>query len=83
MNGKLPGIEGFMVDISQRKHMEQALIQANEELESRVSKRTVELEEKTARLERINKLFVDRELYMKPLKEEIIELKSELAENNN
>ena len=43
-------------------------------LEERVKERTTELEEKTAKLERLNKLFVGRELRMKELKERIKEL---------
>jgi nitrate/nitrite-specific signal transduction histidine kinase len=48
----------------------------NEELEGRVLERTAELSAKTAELERINKVFVDRELRMRELKARIAELES-------
>jgi tRNA(Phe) wybutosine-synthesizing methylase Tyw3 len=46
----------------------------NAELEQRVKERTAELEAKIAEVERLNRLFVDRELRMKELKEQIKEL---------
>jgi PAS domain S-box-containing protein len=81
--GKLVGIEGSVIDISGRKLMEMELRQAHDILDHRVRQRTHELEEKTARLERVNKLFVDRELRMKKLKAKIKDLKSGLAERQN
>ena len=81
--GNLVGIEGFMMDVTGRKQMELELRQAYDKLDHRVSERTRELEEKTARLERINKLFVDRELRMKELKAEIKIYKAELAQREN
>jgi PAS domain S-box-containing protein len=48
-------------------------------LEEKVKERTAELEEKTAKLERLNRLFVGRELRMKELKERIKELEKEVA----
>ena len=45
-----------------------------EHLEELVEERTAALEEKTAKIERLNKLFVGRELRMKELKEGIKEL---------
>lgn len=47
-------------------------------LEAKVEERTKNLKEKTEKLERMNKLFVDRELRMKKLKEEIKELKRKM-----
>jgi PAS domain S-box-containing protein len=58
-------------DISDRKSMEQTLRNMNEELEQRVKDRTQELEQKNRELERMNKLFVGRELKMVELKEKI------------
>ena len=43
-------------------------------MEELVEKRTNELEEKSARLERMNKLFVGRELRIKELRDRIKEL---------
>ncbi len=48
-------------------------------LENRVKERTAELEEKIAEVERLNRLFVGRELRMKELKERIRELEKELG----
>jgi len=50
------------------------------ELEAKVEERTKNLKEKTEKLERMNKLFVDRELRMKELKEEIKSLKRKMQE---
>jgi nitrate/nitrite-specific signal transduction histidine kinase len=46
----------------------------NENLERRVLERTAELSAKTIELERVNKVFVDRELRMRELKARIAEL---------
>ncbi|MCB2180679.1 MAG: PAS domain S-box protein [Desulfobulbaceae bacterium] len=61
-------------DITARKSGEETLRQLNEELEARVRKRTVELEAKNEELERMNQLFVGRELRMMELKERIKKL---------
>jgi PAS domain S-box-containing protein len=58
----------------QREHVEEALQQLNDELEQRVQGRTTELSEKNAELERLNKLFVGRELRMAELKKKISQL---------
>jgi len=78
-DGKLSLIEGFMVDISERKTMETELRKSKTQLERRVKERTSELEEKTAKLERMNRLFIDRELRMKELKNENRRLIHELS----
>jgi predicted nucleic acid-binding Zn-ribbon protein len=48
----------------------------NAELDQSVIERTAKLTAKTAELERINKVFVDRELRMRELKARIAELES-------
>lgn len=53
---------------------EETLRQLNVDLDRRVQERTTELEKKYAELERINRLFVGRELRMIELKERIREL---------
>jgi PAS domain S-box-containing protein len=72
--GKVVSVLSVGHDITDRKRAEQALNRLNEELEQRVKQRTTELEEKNRELDRINKLFVGRELRMIELKERIREL---------
>jgi len=74
----LPGEEGqmaaFMLDITDRKKAEREILRLNEELEKRVAQRTAELQIKNEELERLNRVFVDRELRMRELKQQIAEL---------
>jgi len=63
-----------MWDLIKRKQAENALTALNEELEKRVQERTAELESKNEELERVNQLFVGRELKMVKLKNRIREL---------
>ena len=77
-NKKLKGIYGAVQDITERKTAEQKIKQLNDELEHKVEERTVELELKISQIERINRLFVGRELRMKELKEKIKELEKSL-----
>lgn len=67
-------IEGVVTDITERKKAEDEIRTLNLELEERVRQRTIELEEKIAEIEKMNKLFVGRELRMIELKERIKEL---------
>ncbi|MBU4261953.1 MAG: PAS domain S-box protein [Proteobacteria bacterium] len=61
----------------ERKQAEEKLKQLNEELEERVKERTAELEVKNVELERMNQLFVGRELRMVELKQRIRELEGD------
>jgi PAS domain S-box-containing protein len=75
-------IEGIMSSVQllvERKKAEVALRTLNEELEQRVQKRTTELSTKNSELERLNKLFIGRELRMMELKERIQELEDTLG----
>lgn len=61
-------------EVAERQMAQEELAQLNKSLEQRVQERTAELEEKYAELERLNKLFVGRELRMVELKERISKL---------
>jgi PAS domain S-box-containing protein len=64
----------IILDITGRKQAEEEIRLLNVELEQRIKERTAELEQKIIEIERINKLFVGRELRMAELKERIREL---------
>jgi nitrate/nitrite-specific signal transduction histidine kinase len=66
-----------MASEKKRRQMEDEIKSINEELELRVANRTAELSAKTAELERINKVFVNRELRMRELKARIVELEKQ------
>ncbi len=63
-------------DAKQRKKAQEKLLENNEELEQRVCDRTKELEANNRELERINKIFIGRELRMTELKKKIKEMES-------
>jgi PAS domain S-box-containing protein len=58
-------------DITERKIAEEKIRTLNAELEQRVRERTADLEAKNAELQKMNRLFVDRELRMVELKERL------------
>lgn len=64
----------LLLEISQRKLVEEELNRYRDQLEEKVKDRTAELEEKNAELEKFNKLFVDREFRIKELRNRIREL---------
>ncbi|MFH2115860.1 MAG: GAF domain-containing protein, partial [Spirochaetota bacterium] len=68
-------MEGMWL-IIERKKAQEKLLKNNEELEQRVHDRTMELEAKNEELERINRIFVGRELRMTELKEKMKEMES-------
>jgi PAS domain S-box-containing protein len=72
--GNVTGALSSARDITESKEAEEEIKRLNEELEERVALRTSELVAKTFELERVNKVFVDRELRMRELKARIAEL---------
>lgn len=64
-------ITGTVLDITERKVAEEEIKKLNSELEEKVVLRTKELEKKYAELEKMNKIFVGRELRMVELKKKI------------
>ncbi|OQX20756.1 MAG: hypothetical protein BWK76_00130 [Desulfobulbaceae bacterium A2] len=73
-HGEITEVIVTFVDITERKKAEKKIIELNEVLEDRVKERTAELEKKTDELEKVNSLFVGRELRMIELKARIREL---------
>lgn len=73
-----PHILNITRDITDRKKAEEELKKYREDLEEVVKQRTQELEKKNETLERMNKLFVGRELRIKELKVEVDALYEEL-----
>lgn len=67
-------LQGVFRDVSERKKAEEELRQLNDQLEQRVAERTTELERKNRELERLNRLFVGRELRMRELKVQIAQM---------
>lgn len=76
--GVVDRIHGSFQDITEIKKVEKELNKHRENLEQLVTERTNDLNEKNSELERINKLFVNRELKMVELKEKI-----KVLENKN
>ena len=79
-NGEIISVMTVSRDITERKRAEADLRTLNEELELRVKERTAELEHKNKELEKLNKIFIGRELRMAELKERIAELETGSSE---
>ena len=65
---------GMIQDISQQKQTEEELVRYQLHLETLVKEQTRELEDKVKDLERMNKIFVDREFRVKELRDKVKEL---------
>lgn len=72
--GELYRVVGISEDITEQKRAEEELEKHRSRLENLVKRRTTELENKNAQLERMNKLFVGREIRIKELRDRVKEL---------
>jgi PAS domain S-box-containing protein len=82
-NNAIFAVGGISTDITERKKTEKEIRQLNEHLELIVKERTKDLESKISEIQRMNKLFVGRELRMKELKEKIIQLENRLSDKTD
>jgi ligand-binding sensor protein len=82
-SGKAEVAIGFTQDVTQWKLTEIELNDYKNSLEDQVKRRTHELEMKNIELERYNRLFVGREFRIKELKDQVAELKRQLADRSN
>ncbi len=80
VENRIIGALSMVQDITERKRAEDEIRKLNAELEQRVRERTAELEKKNSELERMNRLFVGRELRMMELKKKIAELEKEIGD---
>lgn len=76
-NNQFKGIICIIVDITKRKNVEDELNELKNRLEEKVMERTQELEQKNQKLEKFNRLFVDREFRIKELKEKLAKYQKE------
>ncbi len=76
---KTMGVVLVFHDITERKKSEEELRKYRIHLEKLVKERTSELEKKNANLEKLNRVFVGRELRMVELKKRIAENEKEIA----
>ena len=81
-NGKIIKIRGSFQDITEQKQAEKKIKELNETLEQKVIERTQDLEQKIKEIKRMNKLFINRELRMKELKQTISELEAKQHKRN-
>ena len=75
INGKVC-LLGFGIEDTKRKQAQEELRKNRENLEELINTRTLELEEKIAEIERMNRIFVGRELKMVELKTKIKDLEA-------
>ena len=82
-NGKPLHSIGTVLDITELKRAEEELQEYRDCLEDKVKKRTAEISAKNAELERLNRLFADREFRIKELRDKVKELKDEIGRLRN
>jgi len=71
-------LAGYTIDITENIQAQDEIKKLNAELEQRVIERTEELEATLNDVERMNKLFIGRELRIKELRDKIKELENKL-----
>ncbi|MBN1949074.1 MAG: PAS domain S-box protein [Candidatus Cloacimonetes bacterium] len=76
-NGDSPGTISFGMDITERRQVEEELIDLKDNLERQVAEKTRELQERIEELEKFYDATIERELRMKELREEIEQLKGD------
>ncbi len=81
--GRITGYISVNRDITGRKKIEEELKKHREHLEEMVKERTAQLNQKNEELERYNRLFVGRELWMIELKKKIAELEKKTESPGN
>ena len=69
---------GFVTDVTDLKYAQEEIIKLNTELEKKIDERTSELKEKINELERMNKLFIGREIRIKELRDKVEELNKQI-----
>ncbi|MCF7919307.1 MAG: PAS domain S-box protein [Candidatus Cloacimonetes bacterium] len=78
-DGEVIGFSEISRDITKRKLVELELANHKEHLEEMIQERTQKLEEQKTDLENFNRLFVGREFRIKELRDEVKELKRQIA----
>ena len=68
-------IEGFIMDVTERKNAENELRELKDDLENQVEEKTKELKERIIELERFHEATIEREFRIKELRDEIERLK--------
>jgi PAS domain S-box-containing protein len=76
--GGIVGASTIARDVTEHKRAEEEMARLHASLEQRVKDRTAELERKNLELERLNKLFIGRELRMVQLKDRMAALERRL-----
>ncbi|MFW5767942.1 MAG: PAS domain S-box protein, partial [Bacteroidota bacterium] len=80
-NNNLHFLEGYIEDITKRKQAQSELQKLRDDLKRQVSKKTAELQDRIAELERFHRATIEREFRIKELTDEIERLKEENNKN--
>ncbi|MDD3044253.1 MAG: PAS domain-containing protein [Candidatus Delongbacteria bacterium] len=81
--GRFSGMIVTVEDITEKGILKKKLEDYQQNLERMVTERTKELEEKNEKLNKFNKLFVEREFRIKELRDKVKELESMLKEGGS